>query len=99
MALTVLIRGGGDLATGVAVRLFRAGLRVIMTEVPQPLAVRRTVSFAEAIYEGSWEVEKIRARRADSASEMPTILDQGEIGVVDRPSCSRTGRLGPHMGP
>lgn len=88
MALIVLIRGGGDLATGVAVRLFRAGFRIVMTEMPQPLAVRRTVSFAEAVYEGSWEVEKIRARRADSASEVPAILDQGEVPVLVDPEAA-----------
>ena len=52
MPSLVLIRGGGDLATGVAIRLIRSGLRVVVTELPQPLAVRRTVSFAEAVYSG-----------------------------------------------
>jgi hypothetical protein len=50
MPSVILIRGGGDLATGVALRLIRSGLRVVVTEIPQPLAVRRTVSFAEAVY-------------------------------------------------
>ena len=50
MPSVILIRGGGDLATGVALRLIRAGLRVVVTEIAQPLAVRRTVSFAEAVY-------------------------------------------------
>ncbi len=48
--MLVLIRGGGDLATGVALRLIRSGLRVVVTEIAQPLAVRRTVAFAEAVY-------------------------------------------------
>ena len=49
----VMIRGGGDLATGVALRLHRAGIKVMITELAQPLAVRRTVSFSEAVYEVS----------------------------------------------
>src|SRR5512135_2047333 len=52
-----LIRGGGDLGTGVALRLYRAGWRVIITELPQPLVIRRAVAFASAIYDGSIEVE------------------------------------------
>jgi xanthine dehydrogenase accessory factor len=79
----VLIRGGGDLATGVALRLHRAGIKVVVTELPQPLAVRRTVSFAEAVYEGTWEVEGVRGRlfEADQlsaweeADEIPVLVD------------------------
>ncbi|HSD83267.1 MAG TPA: selenium-dependent molybdenum cofactor biosynthesis protein YqeB [Anaerolineae bacterium] len=52
-----LIRGGGDLGTGVALRLHRAGWRVLITELLQPLVIRRTVAFAAAIYDGSIEVE------------------------------------------
>ena len=48
----VLIKGAGDLASGVAARLFRCGFPVIMTELPHPLMVRRTVAFGEAVYEG-----------------------------------------------
>jgi xanthine dehydrogenase accessory factor len=53
-----LIRGGGDLGTGVALRLHRAGWRVLITERLQPLVIRRTVAFASAIYDGSVEVEE-----------------------------------------
>jgi len=49
MTALILIRGGGDLASGVAYRLHRAGLNVVITELPQPLAVRRLVSFAQAV--------------------------------------------------
>ena len=52
MPALILIRGAGDLASGVALRLHRSGLNVVMTELAQPLAVRRTVSYAEAVYEG-----------------------------------------------
>lgn len=79
----VLIRGGGDLASGVALRLHRAGVRVIVTELTQPLAVRRAVSFAEAVYEGMWEVEGVKGRLVEAdqlsaaweADEIPVLID------------------------
>ncbi|MBN1570359.1 MAG: molybdenum hydroxylase, partial [Acidobacteria bacterium] len=48
----VIVRGGGDLASGVALRLRQSGLPVVITELPMPLAVRRRVSFASAVYTG-----------------------------------------------
>ena len=79
----VLLRGGGDLATGVALRLYRAGIRVVITELPHPLAVRRTVSFAEAVYEGRHIVERVTARLVErdqlraswEAGEVPVLID------------------------
>ena len=62
MITPILIRGGGDLASGVALRLHRAGFKILITELSQPLAVRRTVSFAEAVYEGEMEIEGVKAR-------------------------------------
>jgi xanthine dehydrogenase accessory factor len=59
----VLIRGGGDLASGVALRLHHAGYGVVITELAQPLAVRRLVSFSEAIYDGEAAVEDVTAVR------------------------------------
>lgn len=61
----VLIKDAGDLATGMAVRLWRAGFRfkVAMTELGQPLAIRRSVAFSEAIYDGEARVEEVTARR------------------------------------
>jgi xanthine dehydrogenase accessory factor len=79
----VLLRGGGDLASGVALRLHRAGIRVVITELAQPLAVRRTVSFAEAVFEGTYEVEGVKAKliEADQLSAwnepdvIPVLID------------------------
>lgn len=80
---SVLIRGGGDLATGVALRLHRAGIRTLITELPQPVAVRRAVSFSEAVYEGSHAVEGVTARLVEAnqlegwkdADAIPVIID------------------------
>ena len=48
--MLVLMRGAGDLATGTALRLHHAGFSLILTELPQPTAVRRTVAFSDAVY-------------------------------------------------
>ncbi len=87
MLALILIRGGGDLASGVALRLHRAGLKVIVSELPQPLAVRRMVSFAEAVFEGQAEVEGVAARLVE-LEQVQTALDAGEIPVLIDPDAS-----------
>lgn len=77
----VLLRGGGDLASGVALRLHHAGFAVIISELAQPLAVRRLVCFSEAIYAGHIKVEDVTARRATS-DEIDDILARREIPVL-----------------
>ena len=57
----ILIRGAGEMASGVAWRLFQSHFKVLLTEIPKPLAVRRTVSFCEAVYEGRQTVEGVEA--------------------------------------
>ena len=80
--MKILIRGAGDIATGIALRLYRAGMQVVMTDLPAPTAIRRTVCFSQAIILGEMTVEDVTARRAGTpvffmlgASELP--LRQG----------------------
>jgi len=80
----ILIRGGGDLASGVALRLWRAGLPVVITELARPLAVRRTVSFSEAVYEGTVAIEGLVGRLTDPGA-YPAVLQRGQIPVVADP--------------
>lgn len=80
--ILVLIKGAGDLATGVAVSLHKCGMKVIMTEIAQPRAIRRTVALAEAIYEGQMEVEGVRAIRAAQFQEAEEILKKGHIPIL-----------------
>jgi len=86
----VLLRGGGDLATGVAVRLFRAGFSVLIAELPQPLTVRRGAAFGEAVFSGEVTVEGITARLADDPmvgvgyslmGEVPVVVDPGGLSI------------------
>ncbi len=81
----VLLRGGGDLATGVALRLHRAGIQIVIAELEQPLAVRRTVSFAEAVYEGKHTVEGVTARLV-KREQLPVALAADEIPVLIDPN-------------
>lgn len=60
--LLIICRGAGDLATGIIHRLHRAGHRVIALETDYPAAIRRQVSFCEAVYDGSAAVEGVSAR-------------------------------------
>jgi xanthine dehydrogenase accessory factor len=60
--LTVLMRGAGEMASGVAHRLHRSHFEICMLEIPNPLAVRREVSFCEAVYEGEKEIEGVWAK-------------------------------------
>jgi len=81
----VLIKGAGDLASGVALNLVKAGFLVVMTEVPQPTCVRRKVSFAEAVYEGEITIEGIRGRLAGGFGEAQEIACSGEVAVLVDP--------------
>ena len=82
---TVVVRGAGDLATGVIVALHKAGYSVIATEVEKPTVIRRTVSFAEGIYTGSVEIEGVKSRLCSNTKECHETLEKGEVAlIVDR---------------
>lgn len=91
----VIIKGGGDLASGVAHRLHQAGFPILITELPQPLVVRRTVAFATAMQAGSVAVEGVTARRIESLSQAETVLARGEIAVFADPSSESIRALKP----
>lgn len=80
-----LIRGGGDLGSGVAARLHRVGFEVLVVEIEHPLVVRRLVSFAEAIFSGQVMVEEIVGRRVTDLDEAHTVLRRGEVAVMVDP--------------
>jgi xanthine dehydrogenase accessory factor len=93
----VLIKGAGDLASGVAARLYRCGFRVAMTELPHPLMVRRTVSFGEAVYDGEIVVEGIVARRVEDADAVHRALAQRVIPVLVDPEGASLAMLQPDV--
>ena len=82
--MLIVIRGGGDLATGVALRLYRSGMDVVICETAVPTSIRRTVCFSEAVRLGEMMVEGVTARRAVS-EEVPALLAAGIIPVLVDP--------------
>jgi xanthine dehydrogenase accessory factor len=86
----VVVKGGGDLATGAAYRLFQAGFQVLVTEIPQPTTVRRSVAFAEAVYAGETVVDGVTARLATSPARdfVPVLVD---------PTASSIRKLSPNV--
>ena len=81
----VLLRGGGDLATGVAYRLHQAGFPLIVLELPRPLVVRRTVALAAAVLEEEVTVEDLLARRVETWSEARQMAGSGRVPVLVSP--------------
>lgn len=90
----VVVRGAGDLATAVGIRLHNAGFDVVHLEVEKPTVIRRTVSFANAMFEGTSQVEGVVARRCDAADVL-RVLDEGEVPVVADPDCKVIETLSP----
>ena len=76
--MRVLIRGAGDIATGIALRLYRSHMQVVMTDLPAPTAIRRTVCFSQAIVLGRTEVEGVAAVLAADAAEAESLLAQAK---------------------
>ena len=92
---TVIIKGGGDLATGVAARLWRSGFPIVMTEIERPLTVRRTVALSEAVHEGTMKVEDMRACRVQDPAEIRSVSDEGVIPVLVDPEAAVVHKISP----
>jgi xanthine dehydrogenase accessory factor len=95
MAFLVVIRGGGDLASGVILRLARAGIWVVVTELPQPLAVRRSVSFAQTVYSQKVVIEGVKAQLTLSLDNLPGLFQSGIIPVLIDPQANCLEALRP----
>jgi xanthine dehydrogenase accessory factor len=93
--MLVVIKGAGDLASGIALRLRHARFDVAMTEIPQPLAVRRTVCFSQAVYEGSAQVEDVCAELVKDEADMKSCFSRGRIAVFVDPGASVVERFSP----
>lgn len=97
----VLVKGGGDLATGAAHRLRRAGFPVMMTEIERPTMVRRSVSFAECLYAGEWRVEGVASVRAEGGdleekiASARALMEAGVVPVMVDPRAEAVARVRP----
>ena len=95
--MRLCIRGGGDIASGVAWRLYRCGFKILITEIGQPMAVRRKVAFCEAVHDGSAKVEGVEAIHIRSAEDVHRVWDQGKIAVLVDPLCESRDVIGPEV--
>lgn len=80
--MLIVIRGAGDIASGIALRLFRSHMQIVMTDIAVPTAIRRTVSFSEAIRTEGVAVEGVSAKLAHSFEHARAIAKQGRVAVL-----------------
>jgi len=93
--MIIWVRGAGDIAPGVAFRLYQSGFSVVMSDLLRPTSIRRTICFSEAIINGETKVEHIVARFAADANEARDILARKEIAVLADPSGEIARQLEP----
>lgn len=91
----VIIRGGGDIASGTIHRLVRCGYRVVVLETQQPTVIRRTVAYANAIFDGDMTIEGIKATKVDHVSQCQKVWDKGHVPVLVDPKGESTQVLKP----
>lgn len=84
----IIVRGAGDIATGIAHRLYKCGFRLILTEIERPMVVRRFVSFANAVMEGESVVEGVRAVKAERIDDIYEIWQRADVPVLCDSECS-----------
>ena len=80
--MKILFKGAGDLATGIAYELWKAGAKVIMTEIAVPLTVRRMVAFSRSVYEGKCQVEEAKGCLVHNLEEALRETETGNIAVI-----------------
>lgn len=97
--ILIICRGGGDLATGIVHRLFRAGFPVLVLETDSPAAIRRQVSFSEAVYDRMATVEGVTAERIASADRASVnhVLEEGRVPLLVDPEGSSIPLLKPDI--
>lgn len=95
--MVVMIRGAGDIATGIALRLYRSGMTIVMLEIEHPLAIRRTVCFSEAIRNGETIVEGIRGVHVHNRFELTQAIRKGDIPVVVDPIADKRNGIRPDV--
>ena len=84
----VIVRGGGDIASGTIMKLYKCGYSVLVLEIPSPSSIRRNVSFSEAVYEQTQTVEDVTCYLANNIQEAKELLNQGKLAMLVDPDCS-----------
>jgi xanthine dehydrogenase accessory factor len=92
---TIIVRGGGDLATGVVQKFVRAGFNVLILEAESPTAIRRSVALCEAAYDGYANVEDIECRRISAPEEAGACWREGAAALLVDPDGSSINKIKP----
>jgi xanthine dehydrogenase accessory factor len=92
---TVVFRGGGDVATGSIYRLHKAGFKVVVLEIEKPTVIRRTVSFAQAVFDGEITIEGVKGQLAKNVENAKEILENSNIPVIIDPKGESIKELKP----
>lgn len=91
----IAVRGGGDLATGVIQKLVHAGFKVVILETAKPLAIRRTVALCSAIFQGTQQVEDLKAVLVSSVADCDTCWEDNQIPVLIDAEAKSLSELNP----
>lgn len=91
----IIVRGGGDIATGIIHRLYRAGFNILVLEIDKPSSIRRTVSFSEAVYEGEVEVEGVKSVLIKDLDRLEETIRAGYIPIYIDPKAESIQQLKP----
>lgn len=91
----IIVRGGGDLATGTIYKLYKCGFPILILEVSMPSAIRRNVAFSEAVYQGTQTVEDVTCYRAESIAEAESLLQEGKLVILVDPKGDSISQLKP----
>lgn len=91
----IIVRGGGDLATGTIYKLRKCGFPVLILETAAPSAIRRNVAFSEAVYQGRQTVENMTCFLASSVGQAESLLREGKLVLLTDPEGSAISRLKP----
>ena len=78
----IAIKGAGDLASGIALRLWRSGYRIIMSELPVPLCIRRTIAFSSAVFDGSAKVENAEGILVQDINNINDVWGQNKLPII-----------------
>jgi len=95
--IIIITKGGGEMGSGVVHRLVRSGFKVCITEIDKPLAVRREVSFCEAVFTGRQKVEGLVGQRVETPAEVFRTWEQGWVPVLVDPECAVRKELRPEI--
>ena len=82
----VIVRGGGDIATGTIYKLVKSGFQVLVLEVEKPSAIRRNVAFCQAVYEGKFTVEDMMCVLVSTIEEAKAVMAKNQVAMMVDPN-------------